>query len=90
MLINVKSLLKLFGVSIVMCCATFVCTLFLSYNMDIAGIKDSLSSDAAVTLYNALITTGKVTAAVAGGCLVITSAVLLLFYVKNYIDSRSE
>ncbi|MCI8488030.1 MAG: ABC transporter permease [Clostridia bacterium] len=90
MLINVKSLLKLFGVSIVMCCAAFVCTLFLSYNMDIAGIKDSLSSDAAVTLYNALITTGKVTAAVAGGYLVITSAVLLLFYVKNYIDSHGR
>lgn len=48
MVIRLKDTAKLFGITIIACCAVFVCTLFLSYNIDLAAIKDlgySLSSN---------------------------------------------
>lgn len=40
MVIRLKDTAKLFGITIIACCAVFVCTLFLSYNIDLAAIKD--------------------------------------------------
>ena len=90
MVVGVKDAVKLIGISIVACCAVFVCTLFLNYNTDIVSIKDVLTTEAGITLYNALVSTGKVVAAVSGGCLAITSVIMLLFYVKNYIDTHGK
>ena len=88
--VGIKDAVKLIGISIVACCAVFVCTLFLNYNLDIVSIKDVLTTEAGITLYNALVSTGKVVAAVSGGCLAITSVIMLLFYVKNYIDTHGK
>ena len=90
MVVGIKDAVKLIGISIIACCAVFVCTLFLNYNIDIASIKDSITTEAGIAMYNAQVSTGKVTAAVSGGCLAITSVVMLLFYVKNYIDTHSR
>lgn len=90
MLIGIKDIAKLVAISIVTCCAAFVCTLFLNYNTDIAGIKDEVTDPQGTVMYDAQVATGKVVAGIAGGCLVATTAVLLIFYVKNYIDSHGR
>lgn len=90
MLIGIKDLAKLFAISIVTCCAVFVCALFLNYNIDIVGIKDEITTQQGMVMYDAQVATGKVVVGVSGGCLVATTVVLLIFYVKNYIDSHGK
>ncbi len=88
--IGLKDAAKLFGITIIACCAVFVCTLFLSYNIDLAAIKDEITSDAGMAMYNAQVLMGRVIAGVSGGCLIATSVVMLLFYVKNYIGTHGK
>ncbi len=90
MLIGIKDIAKLFAISIVTCCAVFVCALFLNYNIDIVKIKDEITTPQGMVMYDAQVATGKVTVGVSGGCLVATTVVLLIFYVKNYIDSHGK
>lgn len=90
MIIGIKDTLKLFGISIITCCAIFVCTLFLNYNIDLVSIENEITTEAGILMYNAQVSMGKVTATVTGGCLVATSIVMLLFYVKNYIDTHGK
>ena len=90
MIIGLKDVVKLFGIAIMACCAVFVCTLVLSYNIDLASIKSEITSEKGIAMYNAQVLMGKVTAGVSGGCLVITSVVMLLFYVKNYVDTHGK
>ncbi len=90
MIIGIKDVAKLFGISIIACCAVFVCTLFLNYNIDLSTIENDITTQAGIAMYNAQVSMGKVTTAVTGGCLVGTSVVMLMFYVKNYIDSHSK
>lgn len=90
MLIGIKDIAKLFAISVVTCCAAFVSALFLNYNTDIVGIKDEITSPQGIVLYDAQVATGKGVAGIAGGCLVATTVVLLIFYVKNYIDSHGK
>lgn len=90
MLIGVRDLAKLLAITVVSCCAVFVCALFLNYNIDIVKIEDEITSPQGVMLYDAQVASGKVTIGVAGGCLALTTIVLLIFYVKNYIDSHGK
>lgn len=90
MVVGLKDTVKLFCISIVACCAVFVCTMFLNYNIDLVAIEDNILTEAGIAMYNAQVSMGKVTAAVTGGCLVITSVIMLLFYVKNYIDTHGK
>lgn len=90
MVIGIKDLTKLFAITVVACCATFVCSLFLNYNIDIIGIKDEITTPQGMIIYDALAATGKVVAGVSGGSLVVTTVIMLIFYVKNYIDSHGK
>lgn len=90
MVIRVKDTVKLFGIAVIACCAAFVCTLFLSYNIDLAGIEGEITSEAGIAMYHAQVLMGRVVAGVSGGCLVVTSMVMLLFYVKNYIGTHGK
>ncbi len=90
MVVGMKDALKLIGISVIACCAIFVCTLFLNYNIDIAAMENEITASGVVTMYNAIVSTGKVVAAVSGGCLAVTSVIMLLFYVKNYIDTHGK
>lgn len=90
MVIRLKDVFKLFGITVIACCAAFVCTLFLSYNIDLAAIRVSITTEAETAIYNAQVLMGRVIAAVSGGCLVATSVVMLLFYVKNYIGTHGK
>ncbi len=90
MIIGVKDITRLFAITIVICCAVFVCALFLNYNLDIPEIKDEITTPQGMVLYDAQVATGKVVVGVSGGCLVITTVVMLIFYVKLYIDSHGK
>lgn len=90
MIITIKDCLKLLGISVVICCAVFISTLFLNYNIDIASIENDIPTPVAAAMYDSQMSSGKLIAAVSGGCLCITSVVLLFFYIKNYIDIHSS
>ncbi len=90
MVVGIKDTAKLIGISVMACCAVFVCTLFLNFNMDLASIKDEITSEPVMMFYNAQVSTAKVVSAVSGGCLLITSVIMLLFYIKHYIDSHKK
>lgn len=83
MVVGIKDTAKLIGISVMACCAVFVCTLFLNFNMDLASIKDEITSEPVMMFYNAQVSTAKVVSAVSGGCLLITSVIMLLFYIKH-------
>ena len=89
-MIGRKNGIRLASISIVTFCAVFVCTLFLNYNMDFAGIKDEIVESQALILYDAQVMTGKVVCGVSGGSLLVTSAIMLLFYIKNHIDAHKK
>lgn len=86
MIVSIKDAAKLFGISIVACCAVFVCTLFLSFNIDVAAIESQITTEAGMAMYDAVVNMGVVISLVSGLCLALTSAVMLIFYVKNYLD----
>ena len=88
MVIGIKDALKFIGISVVVCCAAFVCTLFLNYDLDMKPLSNI--PDAAIPLYTAQLSMGKAVAAISGCGLALTSAVLLLFYLKNYIDAHGK
>lgn len=90
MIVSLKDTIKMIGISIIVCCAVFVCTLFLNYNIDLLAIKDLITSKEGIALYKAQVSMGKVTACVTGGCLVVTSFIMLLYYIKNYIDDHDK
>ena len=90
MIIGLKDGFKLFGITIVACCAAFVCTLFLSYNVDLSAIKGEITTEAGLAMYDAQVMMGRVIAGVSGGCLIATSVVMLLFYVKNYVAAHGK
>ncbi len=88
--IGIKDAAKLIGISIISCCAVLVCTMFLNFHTDIVGIKDDITSEQAMTFYDAQVSTSKVVCIVSGGCLFITSVIMLIFYIKHYIDTHKK
>lgn len=90
MIVSYKDTLKMVGILIISFCAVFVCTLFLNYNLDLAGIADEITSPVSQGFYDAQRMTGKVVSGLAGGCLLLTTVVLLCFYVGHYIDIHQK
>lgn len=59
--------------------------------MDLLAVRDQVPPGAAMLFYDAQVSMSTVTSAVTGGALLLTSAVMLAFYVKYYVDAhRSE
>lgn len=90
MVVGVKNAAKLIGITVIACCAVLVCTMFLNFNMDIVGIKSEITSEQVMRVYDAQVSTAKVVSSVSGGCLLITSIIMLLFYIKHYIDIHKK
>ncbi len=90
MIISLKDIFKMIGILIVSFCAVFVCTLFLNYYMDITAIEGQITGEMARILYNAMCNTAKVVSALSGGCLLLTSVVLLCFYIGHYVDTHKK
>lgn len=92
MLVGIKDSAKLIGIVIVAYCAVVVCTLFMNYYMDMVSIEADILSQSPqmMAMYDAQKLTAKVVCAVSGGCLLLTSIVMLMFYIKHYIDSHKK
>lgn len=90
MLIGIKNASKLIGISIIACCAVLVCTMFLNFYFDVQLIESEITSELSMIFYNAQVSTAKVVCLVSGGCLLITSVVMLMFYIKHYIDTHKK
>lgn len=90
MVIGIKDIFKMIGIIIISVCAVFICTLFLNYNIDLQSIENQILSAETKALFDALVMSGTVVSAVSGGCLLITSVVMLCFYIKHYIDSHRK
>lgn len=90
MLIGIKNTSKLIGISIISCCAVLVCTMFLNFYLDVQSIKSEITSELSMIFYHAQVSTAKVVCLVSGGCLFITSVVMLMFYIKHYIDTHKK
>lgn len=90
MIVSIRDSVKLFGISIMACCAVTVCNLFLNYYLDLSAIAALIDNPTAQMFYDAQLMTSKVVCAVSGGCLAATTVVMLFFYIKHYIDSHSK
>ena len=78
------------SITMISFCAVFVCTLFLNYNLDLADVGDKITSSMSRSFYDAQVMTGKVVSSLSGGCLLLTTVVLLCFYVSHYIDIHQK
>lgn len=90
MIISIKDSFKMLGISIVCFCAVYVCALFVNYYLDLQLIENEIADIQAMTFYEAQTMTCKVVCGVTGGSLLLTSVVLLIFYIKHYIDSHNK
>lgn len=90
MVVGIKDGAKLAGIVIISFCAVFVCTLFLNYQADITGIEEEIISEQMMIFYKAQLSTGKMVCGLSGGCLCLTSVVMLLFFIKQYIDTHKK
>ena len=90
MIVSVKDGIKLVGISIVCFCAVFVCTFMLNYYLDVMHLENIITEPSMLALYKAQIATAKFTSAISGGVLAIVAIIMLVFYIKLYIDSHSQ
>lgn len=88
MIVRLRDATKLLGVMIMCACAILPCALFLNHNLDLMRIKDQVVGENAMTLYDITINSGNATIAITGGTLALTTAVMLFFYIKQYIDAH--
>lgn len=90
MIVSIKDIFKMIGMLIVSFCAVIVCAMFLNYYLDLVTVEDLITSQASMIFYEAQCATSKVVSAVSGGCLLLTTIVLLCFYVGHYIDTHQK
>lgn len=90
MVIGIKDALKFIGISVISCCAVLVCTMFFNFYLDIAAIENEIVSEEIMLFYNAQVSTSKVVCFVSGGCLLVTSVIMLVFYIRYYIDAHKK
>lgn len=90
MVVGIKDAAKLAGIFIIVCCAVLVCTLFLNFHIDVVGIREEITSPQVMMFYEAQVSTAKMVSVVSGGCLLITSVIMLIFYIKHYVDTHKK
>ena len=89
MVISIKDAVKFFGITIVCFCAVFVCTFFMNYYLDVLPMRD-LVTDEVMPLYQAQLATAKMTCGITGGVLALIAVIMLIFYIKIYVDSHAK
>lgn len=90
MVVGIKDALKFIGISVISCCAVLICTMFFNFYLDVVTIKNEIMSEEIMMFYNAQVSTAKVVCFVSGGCLLVTSVIMLMFYIKHYIDTHKK
>lgn len=89
-MITVKDFAKLSGIVITTVCAALVCNMFINFALDLKAVEGAVTSAEAKFMFDAQMATSKVVCGVTGGCLVATTFVMLVFYLKNYIDVHAK
>lgn len=90
MIVNIKDIFKMIGMLIVSFCAVIVCAMFLNYYLDLITIENLITTDISKKFYDAQCSTSKVVSGLSGGCLLLTTVVLLCFYIGHYIDTHQK
>lgn len=90
MIVSMKDIYKMIGIWIVSFCAVIVCAMFLNYYLDLITIENLITTDTAKIFYDAQCSTSKVVSGISGGCLLLTTIVLLCFYIGHYIDTHQK
>ena len=89
-ILTLQDIVKSFGIIIISFCAVFVCTLFLNYNTDLKSIGAQNLQNDIRNFYDAQVMTGKMVSILAGGCLLLTSVIMLCFYIGHYVDTHRK
>lgn len=89
MVVGFKDGIKLVGISIVCFCAVYVCTFMLNYYLDVVPLGELFDGEPTLALYEAQLAIARFTSLITGGVLGATALVMLMFYVKLYIDKSS-
>lgn len=89
MAVSFKDGLKFVGIIIIACCAVLVCNLFLNYDIDLRAIGGMVGEGEARVMYDAQVSTDIVVCALSGGCLALTSVVMLVFYIGLYVNKNA-
>lgn len=84
-MISLKDAAKLGGMLILSFCAVFICNLFLNFRIDMQAILPLLTTPAEHTYYDAQVSSVTAVCLVSGGCLLLTTVVMLAFYLRHYI-----
>jgi len=90
MIVSLKDIYKMIGILIVSFCAVLVCAMFLNYYLDLTAVEHLVTTDVSKTFYDAQCSTSKVISGLSGGCLLLTTIVLLCFYTGHYIDTHQK
>lgn len=90
MIVNFKDIYKMIGIFIVSFCAVLVSAMFLNYYLDLITVENLITTEISQIFYEAQCSTAKIVSAVSGGCLLLTAAVLLCFYIGHYIDTHQK
>ncbi len=90
MVIGFKDAAKLVGIMIIAFCAVMVCNMFLNFYIDLVQLEELIQLGPMQMLYEAQKINVQVTCGVTGGCLGATSVVMLIFYVRHYIDTHRK
>lgn len=90
MIVGIRDVSKLSGILVIVCCAVLVCSMFLNFWYDVTAMSDQITSGEAQVFYEAQVSTAKVVCIVSGGCLLATSVVMLIFYIRHFIDTRRK
>lgn len=88
MVVSFKDGVKFFGIAVISFCAVLVCNMFLNYDIDLRAVGATVPAGGE-ELYEALLLNNVVVCAVAGGCLLLTSVVMLVFYIGTHIEKNS-
>ncbi len=89
MVISLKDGLKLIGIAIISFCAVFVCTFFINYYVDAVAVGPSVE-ESLKQLYEAQLATAKLSCTLSGCCLLIIALLMLVFYIKMYVDGHAR
>ncbi len=90
MIIGFKDGARLFGIAVVTCCAVFVSTIFTNFYLDVVPLRETLSTQEQLALYDAQLAMAKFIPLISGGVLSIVAAIMLIFYIKIFIDSEAK
>ena len=90
MIVSFKDAFKLIGVIIVAFCAVFVCTFFLNFYLDAKSLESLIDSEQTRIMYDAQMGTAQFTCAISGGFLALIAVVMIVFYIKLYVEKHSS